>query len=317
MDNNYLDPSINPFIYKSKFPQKFIFILIFVFLSLLFLSYVTVLQLQKYFSFKIAYISSNLKQIKINNNKKKYLLKKKTNNDEDILNSANLMLLQSSSSNVNISPLFDLYLDKLDYQKIKDTCFQNSSREQIMKEAIDKQSQELLSKFVSKSSSDLEDIEEEKESNTDFMQKNHSLSSGEYLENQSSIDVKSPESQMTIDIIEPVFTPDKIVKRHSLNVITNSNSNSAASFNSSQSVKSKGLSPSSILDHKKEKSYFANMNTLPGSINNTNHNMNPFIFKNSKAISRTKERRESKKTELKTINEMDPHDLLFEVLNHK
>lgn len=317
MDYNYLDPSKNPFIYKSKFPQKFIFILIFVFLSILFLSYVTVLQLQKYFSFKIAYISSNLKQIKINNKKKKYLLKKKKNNDEDILNSTNLMLLQSSSSNVNISPLFDLYLDNLDYQKIKDTCFQNNSREQIMKEIIDKQNQELLSKFVSNSSSDLEDNEEENVEDNDYMQQNHSLSSGEYLENQSSINVKSPESQMTIDIIEPVFTPDKIVKRHSLNVITNSNSNSAASLNSTQFVKSKGLSPTKLIDHKKEKTFFANMNTLPGAINNHNHNMNPFFLKNSKATPSINKRKENKKTELKTINEMDPHDLLFEVLNHK
>lgn len=317
MDYNCLDPSKNPFIYRSKLPQRFVFILIFVFLTILFLSYITVLQLQRYFSFKIAYISSNLKQIKINNKKKKYLLKKKTNNDEEILNSANFMLLQSSSSNVNISPLFDLYLDKLDYQKIKDTCFQNSFREQLMKDTIDKQSQELLSKFVSKSSSDLEDMEEEMSTHNDFMEQNHLLSSGEYLENQSSTEVKSPESHMTIDIIEPVFTPDKIVKKHCLNVITSSNSNSAASFKSNHSEKSKSLSPSSLIDHKKEKTYFANINALPGSINDNNHNMNPFIFNNSKVIPRFNKKKEDKKTELKTINEMDPHDLLFEVLNHK
>lgn len=316
MDYNYLDPNKNPFIYKSKFPQRFIFILIFVFLGILFLSYITVLQLQKYFSFKIAYISSNIKQIKINNNKKKYLLKK-ANNDEDILNSANLMLLQSSSSNVNISPLFDLYLDKLDFKKIKETCLENISREQLMKETIDEKSKESLSKYILKSSSNSKDIDDKSVENVDFQCKNHSLSSGEYLETPLSDNVKSIESEMSINIIEPVFTPDKIVKRSSLNVITNSNSNSAASLNSNQSRKSRGLSPSNLIDYKEEKSYFANINTLPGSMNNDNHNMNPFIFKSSKVIPGTKRKKETKKTELKTINEMDPHDLLFEVLNHK
>ena len=268
MDYNYLDPKTNPFIYTSKLPQRFIFIVIFVFLSIVFLFFVTVLQFQKYISFKVAYLSTNFKQIRSDKKTTKYFLKKQKNTDENTLNSTNLMLLQSSTSNVKISPLLDLYLGKLDHKKIKDMYNQNNSDKLLPKKTIPQNNLTMSDKYFSKSSSDSNNIKEEDSEIRETRYIADFSSSVNDVENQISNDkMKSPESEHSTSNKGVTSDYGKNRKGSIINVITNTDSNSPESTNTNHyNLKLKNSSFFNDIKLKK-KEYPANINNFPEFIN--------------------------------------------------